>query len=1296
MKKFFIASIFLIVFVLVLRVAHAQEDEALKRLGLEIPKVTKNNVKITKLDVTSVQVGENNTVQVQGTFELKNYSNTPTTDLYFSSTLGVRGMQSILAYPLLQEVRSDTFILKGGETITKNFSISQEQLAQFSDIGVEIKLFDSYNKTLSIKSSLVETVNENKISDIATSTAFFWVDEKELEEGQTPIFNLQNNNIQIKIDQSPLLVQANIEKVYLKIYQDTYHQAPIQIIEKDFGEELSFEIPKDTAPGRYPFEISFVSKNQDIFVPRIYSEFIIDGNLNSVTEVSFEKKGRWIDSVTATIKGYGAYGVASTTDQYEFETEFILTNKEGQELWRGKVEKNSAWIFKNIDLNIDEKIKLKEVSKIKVNLIDENGEVFDSFEKEVIHEPINIVQIIVFTISIIAILILLILVKKYIHKNKEIIVGFLSLLLLLGVYGLVEMATSPLPMQQFGYLTWDNDPEPTTRNCTNAWGNDICGSDINQTTYTTLRIDPDLNFLGDDLALELFNVGLYFDDPIFKEEDPTFCYNPGEVIPFVSRYEGPLIATNHGYITNYIRDNNWFTNFRGYELYPTNLGMTSNLAFDWNITSSNPPYYSWGPLDLTHWMNNLGMVEIQSSEDFINLDLIETGGAYPTRQILNINAELIREANSAFANIVTPGQGLSNAQLFYINTASPTQKQSLIAPEKPGTYDIFTTFYYAVPSHPDGLIVRYASRRQISVCNKSHDADFTMQGHQYVDTQGVVRDKDGAEMGGYTVYSPTGHITSKFVRPQLCYPNPNPYPTQQICGYDIDPVVKFSFLTIANYCGSLQPVTGWNNNWVNLYANTPVNTRAGFDTINNYSLKTGFTRFTLFAYRPYLVNGNFQYYQTTASTSDPTLSNANYDWYVHNEGGILKFINLQDVKTAFNNVLDLNVYGNIPRYTLSHMLTNQLSLFNVSSWLDSSNNTSNTYIVKETIAKTNWNANTTCSIYEDFCPTVPGIQYIFSGSRLELWNLVNGQRILATSTVWNASQAQAQAMCNAVPASNLTVSCSIVSPINQQDRKVNTPITFVANTTGIDSFYPTVYSWSGVSGVTNQPTATTSYSTTGVKNDVSITVTNGTNSVVANCSVEIVPEVLDISCSANPPQYILGQNETSKDFTFSYTASQSIASQAWKDSNNITKSTNTSYIETISTTGTHERIIYATSTTGAAPSASCFATLQPFGSDTVDPDLDIFEFRPNFLNPPDDRCPFYLNVTNVTSCKLINLATNQEINIATTSPNTISTQGTQDALIGTWNLSCTGLGVNAQPQNLGIQKCISNPTYQEN
>ena len=58
--------------------------------NLDIPKIIKNNVRVNNLMITKTEIDAKNQIIVEGTVEIRNYADTPTSRLYMASYLGIK------------------------------------------------------------------------------------------------------------------------------------------------------------------------------------------------------------------------------------------------------------------------------------------------------------------------------------------------------------------------------------------------------------------------------------------------------------------------------------------------------------------------------------------------------------------------------------------------------------------------------------------------------------------------------------------------------------------------------------------------------------------------------------------------------------------------------------------------------------------------------------------------------------------------------------------------------------------------------------------------------------------------------------------------------------------------------------------------------------------------------------------------------------------------------------------------------------------------------------------------------
>jgi hypothetical protein len=58
--------------------------------NLDTPKIIKNNVRVNNMIITKTEIDAKNQIIVEGTVEIRNYADTPTSRLYMASYLGIK------------------------------------------------------------------------------------------------------------------------------------------------------------------------------------------------------------------------------------------------------------------------------------------------------------------------------------------------------------------------------------------------------------------------------------------------------------------------------------------------------------------------------------------------------------------------------------------------------------------------------------------------------------------------------------------------------------------------------------------------------------------------------------------------------------------------------------------------------------------------------------------------------------------------------------------------------------------------------------------------------------------------------------------------------------------------------------------------------------------------------------------------------------------------------------------------------------------------------------------------------
>lgn len=250
---------------------------------LEAPQIIKNNVRVNNLTVTKTQIDTNNQLVVEGTVEIRNYADAPTSRLYMTSYLGIKGTGYYLQYPLYHDERSEPFVLEPKQSIIKSFRVVENNFLAFGAAGVEVAVFDEYDHQVHIDTSriypeaIAPSTSEGTI--FADFDTFLVVDNKEFVPSNGPTFYPDTEEMFLKFNFKKSV--SFIDTAHIKIFNRNFFTAPIKEIDQKLvpikGKENQFTltIPKDLKPGVYPIDVELISTDNSIFVPHIYGRFIV-------------------------------------------------------------------------------------------------------------------------------------------------------------------------------------------------------------------------------------------------------------------------------------------------------------------------------------------------------------------------------------------------------------------------------------------------------------------------------------------------------------------------------------------------------------------------------------------------------------------------------------------------------------------------------------------------------------------------------------------------------------------------------------------------------------------------------------------------------------------------------------------------------------------------------------------------------------------------------------------------------------------------------------------------------------
>jgi hypothetical protein len=94
------------------------------------------------------------------------------------------------------------------------------------------------------------------------------------------------------------------------------------------------------------------------------------------------------------------------------------------------------------------------------------------------------------------------------------------------------------------------------------------------------------------------------------------------------------------------------------------------------------------------------------------------------------------------------------------------------------------------------------------------------------------------------------------------------------------------------------------------------------------------------------------------------------------------------------------------------------------------------------------------------------------------------------------------------------------------------------------------------------------------------------------------------------------------------------------------------------------------------------------------PVVSQFYFSPNIV-AIGDSCPLYLEATSASSCTLVKTGLGQNSLTYTAIDGMLKYSGEEKIPVGTYTLSCTGIGLDAETAEFGTKACVSSPDLRE-
>jgi hypothetical protein len=1151
-------------------------DEILS--NIEAPKIIKNNVRITDLQITKKEIN-NGQIYVEGNFNIVNNSDSETSNLYTTQFLGLKGSTYFLEYPRYTNSKSEPFKLKPRETINRSFSLNDVDISNFGHIALEVWIIDEYNRKNNIEISEVLFLDKQISGEIFTDLSINWViDEKTFPPNSGPTFYPEKEEKFLTISDFDSQ-QISIEKIEIDFYDRNFFTEPVKTIKEDVflntDKEIVIELPKDLNPGVYPVRLRLISDSGS-YIPYIYGRFIVGGNMIKVTDVLIDDNNKKVKNIMLVVQGNPQDIVEPSRDEQAFfDARVVVLDKNNNELFSAQAINQDVLIYRNIDLDVPKGIKKHKIFKIKVELSNEDG-IFHVYEKEFDFKKDYSKTILTITLFLLLAIVIFVLKKKS-------IIFIIVFLTIFSISKVTEISYSagmtPEPYDQLGMLVYRDGPS--------TWN----------------------GLLRHDDLLSAYGISVNFHKPNFDT-----CYSPGQLIPFVVEINYQLC------------DNTPLTLNQSDSCTPQNpcspsaasiyfdsyLNIGTNSVFDpirtWVAEAIDGDAYNY---DLGDSHNRTYRYLTVSSNDwkiFKLQDLAKWVDASVPRRNFALEEKFLRPTIDHVDYVNVPVSGW---------TGNGMREYTMLAPEKPGNYPVFFTAKFATKQGD----AYYIAEHNLKVCGK-HDVDFIMPGTQTINDDGYFVDSSGTVVPGYIIQR---------------YPMLINNPEFLFLDNTNEPGVNFNMLTFANYCGLndnwnlstvsrptsvfTNPLNKFGNTWTNIYNNFNLETHRDnriqkrdelrYFLNNQYGVMSLNTPVSFFGYVL-----NEDKYLASKKTLQP-MKNL-WPYTVHNINGLHSFIQLAsssafpetitrpDQYNVFNKAFGQTELNMLPRKSLQNLFNE--GFLNV-GYITNTNplfDADDIYLIKETVKSANQAVTYShCSIYADFCPGQPGLQYLIesaNGVNLELWNVTDqNEHNLVATRPRNSTREIADQMCNEVfpPEQNIITSCTVVSPNDSDQRTVGTEITFQASVSGDIEGANITYAWNGASPVSagsNQARRT--YNTEGSKTDVSVRININDNPVDVSCPVNILPTPTNLSCSADPEIYVLNDGQSTQTVTFSASSNKAITQYSWTDSNDNT-GTNSSFTNNYSVENPNQNYAHVANLQayidGVWEDAQCSTQIFPYG-----------------------------------------------------------------------------------------------------
>lgn len=944
--------IFLLLFSFSYSSAQGLPEEILQELN-----ITESSVEVNiPVYSTNIKIEdksqENEQVSVSGTFELVNKSNLPTQPFHYVVYGGLSGEGYLLQYPLFEGNRSEEIILDANETRLIDFDISFSDMTRYGDMGIEVRLEKVYGSTVHKSTKKLElSKNKGILTPIYDDiSGVFNINNNEYGLVNGPTVYKEEDTLKLKIT-FPVSPFSTIISPKVSIYEQTYFSDPVReidgervVLSTEDNVTIEFNLPKNLDPAVYPIKIEFNEPKDRIYIPDLYGRYIMGGTIAGVIDLNTKYSESLITGFSVDISGLPPDIVNPDRRLVQdLDVKALIFNNKSN-----IVDEQTRSIrlggFSTVDFELSEPVDRLKTQKIYIELLSD-GDVINTYEQYIDNPPKRYTKEIYTALGILFGIIILMLIFRFMSRQKDRNL-FAGVFIFFLLFVSVDRVDASFDGGVTHYYADVSNPDQLGNRDMDSW-----------------------NWSEGEF---LYNTGLNMNIYGGATEG---CHAPGKIIPFTVEMEYALC----GNVPTYDED--------GDDNYSGAIKAYVFIVEGWFDNSQ---------LDDVHedsgWATYTDSYSLEKMSQYIDTAASHNGdenhAVYgPTiESTSNSGRESGQIAESYVEDFINKLSEGGRLVRFDTVSSSPTSggaslDLSIVTPSKPGNYRVY---FAIVTNHKNGESSNI-SYVDISVCG-DHDACLFMEGDQYVDSSGVLRDEDGSTLDGYTVQSIPGYSKS-LVMVDAYESDDDSYDLEQ---HD------FGFLTACNYCAAI-PKDNTSEEYDDYFSSKWSSTFSSYDFFDNDYWKHGDNSWidvfgNMGTDNPiYSAVEDYFHMAEKIKESDSMFTvfdeDGKDDEYVsvvaHKDGDSFKFFDPADIAERshqYGYYAQNNYKYNFSEYSLEELITNYGLPGRYRFYGLDDDNLDDTYIFDEVsnnydISTSYFDAKTSCTIYEDFCLNRPGIQF---------------------------------------------------------------------------------------------------------------------------------------------------------------------------------------------------------------------------------------------------------------------------------------------------------------------------------